>query len=124
MPFAAVFGGAIGGFVFMLVQWLGLKFQGGFSEDGWMFRYMLPLFSMATFGYLYAYISCTVAPRAKLTAGVAMTAVLSVIWIAAVTIMWLSPRYSAGLAFFETLRMFAGVAGAVGALMQLHEEIT
>jgi hypothetical protein len=123
MPFAAVIGGALGATLFTGLQWLGMKFQGGFAEDGWMFMYVLPMISTAAFGYLYAYISCTVAPRAKFIAGVAMTAVLGALSAFVLVVFWLNPSYAPGRAIFETVKLVLGMAGAVIALMQLHDEL-
>jgi hypothetical protein len=123
MPFAAVFGGAIGALLFTLLQWVGMKFQGGASVDGWMFAYVVPVLSTAAFGYVYAYLACTVAPRAKFTTGVAMTSVLGVFSLVAGVLMWFNPEYATGRAALETVQFLAGMAGAISALVQVRDEL-
>lgn len=123
MPFAAVIGGAVGALLFTALQWLGMKFQGGFSADGWAYIYVLPVISAATFGYLYTYISCTVAPSGKFTAGVVMTSFYGVLGTLLCVLMWFNPDYTTGRAVVETIRFLAGIGAAIVALVQVRDEL-
>ena len=76
VPFAAFIGATLGAMLFMLLQWLAMKFNGSMSEDGWFFQFVLPAMQSAVFGWLYVLISCTVAPRARYVTGVVMTTTL------------------------------------------------
>jgi uncharacterized membrane-anchored protein len=122
MPFAAFFGAAIGAFLFGLLQWFGMKLHGGFSEDGWMYRYILPVFAAGAFGWLYAWISCAVAPRGKVVAGTVMATILVVLGVVNIALAWLLPRYSVGEATQITVGMVASSVAAVVALVQAHGE--
>lgn len=123
MPFAALIGGQVGAFVFNLFQWLSMKFYGGYSPDGWMYIYVLPLMSAAVFGYLFAYIACTMAPSAKWTAGVVMTAVLGTVLAVLLIFIWLSPAFGTGKSIFESVKATVTIVGAVAGLLQLKEEL-
>jgi hypothetical protein len=116
MPFASVLGATVGAFLFTLLQWVGLKFQGGFAPEGWAMMYLLPLISSATFGFLYTWIACTMAPKAKFITGVVMVTILGVFSLVAVLFTWAASTYSIGKAVFETLRLVAWMVTAVGAL--------
>lgn len=122
VPFAAVFGGTVGAFLFGVVQWLGMKLQGGFSEDGWMYRYIVPFLVSCAFGWLYAYCACAVAPRGKLIAGVVMTTLLFLLGLLSIAIVWLSEKYSLGPAIQITIGTVATLIAAVTALVQVHSE--
>ena len=62
LPFAAVAGALAGSIVATLLMWLGMKLQGGFSEEGWYFRYVMPVIASSIFGFIYTLISCEMAP--------------------------------------------------------------
>lgn len=80
IPFGSLIGAFLGSAVFMLIQWYGLKMQGG-SESGWFFVYILPIMKDAIFGFLFSYIACFIAPRGKVIVGVIMTTLLFVLVI-------------------------------------------
>jgi hypothetical protein len=122
MPFAAVAGALIGSILFGLVQWFGMKLQGGFTEDGWMYRYILPALTSAAFGWLFVYISCMVAPRGKVITGTVMTTLLVLLGIANLFLIWGLQRYGTGEAIQLTVgSVFTSAAGVV-ALVQVHSE--
>ncbi|ENM5891519.1 hypothetical protein E5115_004029, partial [Vibrio mimicus] len=62
LPFASIIGAALGAFLLVLIQWFGMKVQGGFREDGWYFLYIMPVLSSAIFGWLFSYITLYLAP--------------------------------------------------------------
>ena len=122
MPIAAIAGGVIGSTLFGLIQWFGMKLQGGFSEDGWMYQYILPTLTSGAFGWLFVYISCAVAPRGKVIAGTVMTTLLVLTGIANLFLVWGLQRYGTGEAVRLTIgSIVASVAGIV-ALVQAHSE--
>lgn len=88
LPFAAIVGAAIATFLIQVLMWLAMKFQGGFSEDGWYFHYIMPLISSAIFGYFYTIISCMDAPRGKVLAGTVMVTVLGLFCLVSVFLAW------------------------------------
>lgn len=116
MPLAALAGAILGTLVVALIMWVGMKFQGGYSEDGWYFRFILPLFTSGVFGYLYAKISYEVAPSAKLIAGVVMVTVLGILALASTVLAWVMPSYSVGEAIQSTVGSLAMMIGAIIAL--------
>lgn len=122
MPFAAVLGGALGAMLFGLVQWFGMKLQGGFSESGWMYLYILPVLTAAAFGWLYTWIACAVAPRGKLLAGTVMTTILVLVGLLNIVIVWGMQKYPVGEAVQLTIGSIASSAAAIVALAQVHGE--
>lgn len=123
MPFAAVLGGALAALLFVSLQWLGMQFYGGFSKDGWMFRYVFPLIGAGSFGYFYVYIASMVAPSAKFTTGVAMTSVYGAIGVLLVVLTWINPGYPKGQAVFDTVRFAVALLGALNALGQVRRDM-
>ncbi|EJL6633924.1 hypothetical protein NMS63_003732 [Vibrio cholerae] len=79
LPFASIIGAALGAFLLVLIQWFGMKVQGGFREDGWYFLYIMPVLSSAIFGWLFSYITLYLAPKGKVIAATVMVTVLGVI---------------------------------------------
>jgi hypothetical protein len=73
LPFAAILGSILGSAAFMVVQWFGMKMEGGYTEDGWYYKYILPTFAYGIFGWLFTFISFHVAPRGRFIAAVVMT---------------------------------------------------
>jgi hypothetical protein len=122
LPIAAVAGALIGSTLFGLLQWFGMKLQGGFTEDGWMYRYVLPALTSAVFGWLFVYISCLVAPRGKVIAGTVMTTILVLMGIANLFLIWGLRRYGAGEAIQLTVGSVFTSAAGVFALIQAHNE--
>jgi hypothetical protein len=117
MPVAAIAGAILGTIAIGLFMWLGMMFQGGIGEDGWYFRYIMPLFTSGIFGYLYAKISYTVAPSGKLIAGVVMVTILGLVSVLSAILGWVMPSYSVGQAMQATVASIATMVGAVIALM-------
>jgi hypothetical protein len=122
MPFAAFFGAALGSFLLGLLQWFSMKFQGGYSEDGWWFRYIMPVFTSAAFGWLYIWIACAIAPRGKVVAGTVMITILFIFLIFTLAFTWLSTRYEVGYEIQVTIGVIATLVAAVVALVQVHGE--
>ena len=122
MPFAAVIGGALGALLLVLVQWFFMKLQGGFSEDGWMFRYVLPIVASGAFGWIYVWITCKMAPRGKVISGIVMTTILGLFLLANVLIAWYLPRYPIGETIQISVGGVASLVAAVFAVMQVHDE--
>lgn len=122
LPFAAIGGAALGAVLLGLMQWFGLKLQGGFSEDGWMFMYILPIFTSAAFGWLFAWIACAVAPRGKVVTGAVMTTLLFIVLLLSIAFSWLASDYSVGRAVQTTVGSVSSLIAAVVALVQVHEE--
>jgi len=99
-----------------LVLWFGMKMQGGFSEDGWYFRYVMPVISSAIFGYLYSTIAVEVAPRGKIIAGTVMVTILGLIAAISLFISWFAPATPIG----EKIQMTVGsMATMVVAILTL-----
>ena len=117
LPFAAVIGAALATAALVLVQWMGMKFSGGYSPDGWYFRYILPIISSGFFGFMYAKISYHVAPSGKMIAGVVMVTLLGMFSALSAFLGWVMPEYSTGQAVQVTLGSIATIAAAIMALL-------
>ena len=99
-----------------------MKMQGGFSEDGWMYQYVVPTMTAGAFGWLFVYISCQVAPRGKVIAGTVMTTLLVLLGVLNLFLVWGLQRYGTGEAVRLTIgSVVTSVAGIV-ALVQAHSE--
>lgn len=122
VPLGAILGAMLGAVAFMLFQWVGMKMHGGFSEDGWMFKYILPVMQSAVFGYLYAMISCAIAPRGKVITGVIMVTLLFAFFAILLFVAWLKPPVDTGAAIQATVSVIASSIAAVVALMQANDE--
>ena len=117
LPFAAVAGALAGSIIAVLFLWFGMKLQGGFSEDGWYFRYVMPVISSAIFGYLFAHISCEMAPRGKVIAGTVMVTILGLFGLLGIVLAWIVPDYPVGQAIQATVGTVATMIAAVVTLM-------
>lgn len=122
LPFASFVGATLGATLFTAIQWLGMKMTGGFSEDGWFFLYVLPVISSAAFGWLYAWITCYVAPAGKVIAGVVMVTVLALLSILGLAIAWHWNEYPTIENVRTTLATIAMLVAAIAALVQIHSE--
>lgn len=122
VPIAALAGGIAGSALLTLIQWFGMKMQGGFSEDGWMYQYVVPTMTVAAFGWLFVHVSCQVAPRGKVITGTVMTTLLVLLGIANLFLVWGLQRYGTGEAIRLTIgSVVTSIAGIV-ALVQAHTE--
>jgi hypothetical protein len=122
MPFAAFIGSFFGASLFSLLQWFGLKYQGGFSEDGWMYRYILPIVSSGLFGWLYVWIACRVAPWGKVVAGTVMVTILFIVFFVLMAFHWMMPKFSIGESLQFTVAAAAALVSAVVTLVHIHAE--
>ena len=122
LPFAAIIGGTLGAFLLVLLQWFGMKMQGGFSEDGWYFRYILPIVSAAAFGWLYVLITLNVAPKGKVIAAVVMTTVLGVLTCFGLLLTWLNPNQGTAAAVQSTVGSIASVVAAIATIVSSKDE--
>jgi hypothetical protein len=118
LPFAAIAGALAGSIIAILFLWFGMKLQGGFSEDGWYFRYVMPVISSAIFGYLYTHRSCEMAPRGKVIAGTVMVTILGLFGLLSFVLAWAIPDYSVGQAIQTTVGTVATMIAAVSTLME------
>ena len=115
---ACVVGSILGALAMGVIQWLGMKFTGGYSEDGWYFRYILPVITSATFGYLWVEITCQVAPRAKKISAIVTTTVLLTTLILATIFSLTNVNHSLGEKIQSVL---GGVAMAITAIITILE---
>ncbi|QSX34480.1 hypothetical protein JYB87_04310 [Shewanella avicenniae] len=122
LPFAAFIGAGIGAFLLTLFQWFGLKMQGGFSEDGWYFLYILPIISSAAFGWLFAYITLYLAPKGKVIAASVLVAILGAFSVFGLLFMWLSPQREVAEAVQATISSVATVSAAIATIVTQKNE--
>ena len=122
LPFAAVIGAALGAVLLTLFQWFGMKIQGGFSEDGWYYRYILPVISSAAFGWLYVLITLNVAPRGKVIAAVVLTTIMGVLVVLGIILTWTGPVNDTARAVQSTVGSIASMIAAVATIVSLKDE--
>jgi uncharacterized membrane protein YvlD (DUF360 family) len=124
LPFAAVAGALVGSVLASLLMWFGMKLQGGYTEDGWYFRYVMPVISSAIFGYLYAHISCEMAPCGKIIAGTVMVTTLGLFGLLISVLAWTIPDYPIGEAIQVTVGTVATMIAAVLTLIDASNKVT
>ena len=117
MPFAAIVGALAGSIAVALFLWFTMKLQGGYSEDGWFYLYIMPIITSAIFGYLYTLISCEMAPRGKLIAGTVMVTILGLFSLVCVVAAWATQNYPTGRAIQGTVGIVATMVAAVMTLV-------
>jgi hypothetical protein len=122
LPFASIIGAMIGAMLLTLLQWFGMKMQGGFSEDGWYFLYVLPVISSIAFGWLFVLITLNVAPRGKVIAAIVMTTILGVIIVFSLIFIWLNPVEGIGSAIQSTVGSIATMISAIVSIVNYREE--
>ncbi len=112
MPFAAFFGAILGAFLIAALQWIGMKFSGHYNEDGWYYRYVMPVFNIGWFAFLYARIAYWVSPNHKFIAGVVMVTIMAVVFVGLVIFGWTYPRIEIGEAIQSTIGLVGWLFGA------------
>lgn len=124
LPVAAILGAILGSGLWLVIQWLLLKFYGGAAEDGWIYRYVLPTVSSGIFGWLFVSISCRVAPRGKVIAGTVMTTILVLLGLANLFVVWWRYGYDDGLedAIMITVNWLICSAAGVAALINAQSD--
>lgn len=118
---ACIVGSILGSIAMWLFQWLGMKFTGGYSKDGWYFLYILPIITSATFGYLWVKIACQVAPKAKKISAIVTTTIL--ITTLALTIIYslMNPNYGMTEKVQSCLGGIAMVIAAIITIIEFKE---
>lgn len=105
-----------------LIQWFGMKFSGGFSEEGWCFIYILPIITSAVFGYLWVQISYYVAPKNKKITTVFMTVLLVAILLVVTAFSLLDLNNGTSEKVQSVLGGIAIIVAAVYTIMDLQEK--
>lgn len=124
MPFASILGACLGAIALVLFLWVGAKIAGGFSEDGWYMRYILPFFSSCILGYLWGHIAAAVAPRGKVIAATVMVTILCALMIVGVTLIWVSGRAEMGAAIQTTVGAVGTIVASIVSVVHVHTERT
>lgn len=122
MPLAAITGAVFGTLALGTLMWLGTKFQGGYNENGWYYKYIMPFFTSACFGYIYAKISYHMAPSGKLIAGTVMVTLFGVFCVFTTVLAWMPmTSTSTGEAIRVTISSAAAFGAAVATLRNPYE---
>ena len=122
VPIAAIAGGMAGSLLFGALNWFSFKLHGGFSEDGWWYRYILPIIISGIFGWLYVKISYYVAPRGKFITGIVMTTLLFIFCFFGLWLTWHFEKYSTSQSIQVTVITIATLIAAVATLVDAHSE--
>lgn len=124
VPVAAILGAMAGGFFIAVMQWVALKTTGAAYGEGLMKGFFLPLANVVIGGYLYGYLSCMVAPRAKVRTGMIMSGILAVLMVLAITIYWMSADHTASHKAIQALLYFSNAFSAMVAVSMFNKEKT
>lgn len=114
LPFAAFIGALLGSILLGIFSWWSAKLYGGFHEDGWYYRYLMPIFSSGAFGYFFSIISLAVAPKSKIIAATVMITLLGVFSLFSIGLAW-RMHYSHGLVYFIQV-LIGCVVGMIAAI--------
>ena len=120
MPFAAVLGATLGTMILGLIMWLGMKFRGDFSEDGWYYLYIMPVITSVVWGVIFSYISYSMPPKGNLTAGTVMVTVLGVLVLVMLILIWANGGLELSNKIQSTVGGIATMAGAIGGLVSAN----
>jgi len=120
VPVAAVAGLLAAWIAASAIMWLQMKFTGGFAEDGWYFRYIVPALASAAAGYGYSIAACMTAPRGHKFAGTAMVTLLAIVGVLSAAIAWTSGHYSVGQAIQTTVAAVVTQAAAIAAVVSFE----
>lgn len=117
MPVAAILGSVIGSILIVTIYWFSMKFQGGYSEDGWFYLYVIPVIASVAFGGLWVWISMSVAPRGKFVAGIVMTTILCLPLLALTVLVWALGRSTVSESIQSTVGCIAAIISAIVTLV-------
>lgn len=96
VPLASLVGASLAVVAFVLMQWVSLKFIGG-SPNGWLFKYIVPVFASGVFGFAFIWSACQVAPRYKAITSIVMSTVLIILLLVILFLICTNPKYSYGV---------------------------
>lgn len=122
MPIAALTGAIIGTILVGVLQWVGMKLSGSYNEDGWYFKYIVPLVMWGCFGYFLTAISYRVAPAGKIVASAVVATTFCVVMILIVLFGFTrnTPTLIAGLQVILSFGVLVG--GATFGIIQARDE--
>ena len=122
MPFGTILGSVLGSLALVLVLWIGMKISGQMTEDGWYFRYILPFMSSCVVGYLWGYISGTLAPRGKFITSTVMVTILCILMVILVVLTWILHGIPVSNAIQSTVGCIGTVISAIVSVFVIKEE--
>jgi hypothetical protein len=99
-----------------------MKMQGGFSEDGWWFLYIMPVMQAAVLGWAFTQSAAHIAPRGKFISAVVMVTLLLALFLGVLVFGWASPKVSVGTAVQATIGTVATAIACIVTLVQIREE--
>lgn len=92
LPFVSIIVAMVGSTLMSIflrgIFWLQAQQDGG-EMFGWYHTFSLYVIPAGVFGYLYAHIACTMAPRGKIIAGTVMVTILGIVTAVAISNFWL-----------------------------------
>ncbi|MBW4934980.1 hypothetical protein [Marinobacter sp. F4206] len=121
VPVVPPVAGLAGGAAFHLMQWFGMKMTGGYSEDGWIFLYFMPLVTAGFVGWAYSWSAAMIAPSARLKASFTMTVFLFLFAVFASVVAIVGPEYSRFEVVSVVLMSIAAVMGSIVALIGIKK---
>lgn len=117
VPFASVIGAYLCSFIFVLLQWLSIKFMGG-NSDGWLFKYIVPFMSSGVFGFAFVWCACNVAPKCKAITGIVMATLLVILMIITVYFAFTNINNTRVDIIISSLQAFAASFAAIATVKQ------
>lgn len=123
MPLACVAGSLLGTLALGVFLWLGAKFQGGYTTDGWYFRYIAPFIGSCLFGFLWVQIAARMAPAGKLIASIVMGTVLGCLELLMTALIWINPNVEVGEAIQFTVFNAGTIAAVIFSTMAIADDL-
>jgi hypothetical protein len=99
-----------------------MKLQGGYSSDGWMYLFILPILSMGTFGWAFVTAAAFTALRRKFLAAVFMLTLMLLLGVLNIAAGWVSMSGGVTEAMRITLSCIAAGVMGVTAAIQIHRD--
>ena len=121
VPIVPPLAGLAGGVAFHLMQWFGMEMAGGYSEEGWIFLYFMPLVTAGFVGWAYSWSAAIVAPSAQFKASFTMTVILFSFAVFACFVAITSSEHSRFEAVSVVLMSIAATVGGIVALNEIKK---
>lgn len=122
VPLAAIAASLVAMIGITFCGWYALKMFGGFHEDGWIYRYILPVVGSGWAGFAWCYSSAYVAPRGKVITSAAMATVVSIIVLFLAGAVFASPQAFSNHPIEMALNAVATIVGAVVATVSVSQQ--
>lgn len=122
VPLAAIAASLVAIMGITFCGWYTIKMFGGIHEDGWIYRYILPVVGSGWAGFAWCYSSAYVAPRGKVITSAVMATVVSTIVLALAGAVFAFPQSFSTHPIEMALNAVATIVGSVIATVGVAQQ--